>query len=96
MAAGRGPKSEPGKAFVGSSISERFAFADVKRAAPGVSDEYIRQVLRQLRDAGVVEVIGAGKRSRVASLGVLTCLVASHHGVKFQHLQNAPPERCGK
>jgi hypothetical protein len=49
------------KAFVRSSLSDTFTFADVKRAAPGVSDEYIRQVLRDLRDAGAVQVTGAGR-----------------------------------
>jgi hypothetical protein len=46
----RGSKSELVKAFVRSSVSDSFTFAEVKRAAPGASDEYIRQVLRELRD----------------------------------------------
>jgi hypothetical protein len=49
------------RAFVRSNVTDTFAFADVKRAAIGVSDEYIRQVLRALRDEGFVEVIGAGR-----------------------------------
>jgi DNA-binding IscR family transcriptional regulator len=33
----------------------------VKRASPGVSDDYIRQVLRELRDAGIIEGTGASR-----------------------------------
>jgi Fic family protein len=61
VSAGRGSKAELVKAFVRSNVSDTFTFAEVKRGAPGVSDEYIRQVLRELRDAGVVEVTGAGR-----------------------------------
>jgi Fic family protein len=71
ITAGRGSKAELVKSFVRSNVSDTFTFADVKRAAPGVSDEYIRQVLRELRNAGVVEVTGAGRGSawrRVAEI----------------------------
>ena len=61
VTAGRGSKAELVKTFVRSNVSDSFTFADVKRAAPGVSDEYIRQVLRELRDDGVLEVRGAGR-----------------------------------
>ena len=61
VTAGRGSKAELVRAFVRSSLSDDFTFADVKRAAPGVSDEYIRQVLRELRDAGTIEGTGAGR-----------------------------------
>lgn len=64
VTAGRGSKAELVKAFVDSSVTDSFVFGDVKRAAPGVSDEYIRQVLRQLRDEGLVEVTGAGRGAR--------------------------------
>ena len=57
------------RAFVRSSVSDSFTFAEVKRAAPGVSDEYIRQVLRELRDGGVLEVTGAGRGARWLRLG---------------------------
>jgi len=49
------------RTFVRSNISDSFTFAEVKRAAPGVSDEYIRQVLRELRNAGIIEGTGAGR-----------------------------------
>ena len=65
----RGSKAKLVKAFVRSNVSDSFTFADVKRAAPGVSDEYIRQVLRELRDDGVVEVTGAGRGARWRRLG---------------------------
>ena len=61
VTAGRGSKAELVKAFVRSNISDTFTFADVKRAAPGVSDEYIRQVLRELRDNEIIEGTGAGR-----------------------------------
>ena len=59
--AGRGSKAELVKTFVRSNVSGTFTFAEVKRAAPGVSDEYIRQVLRELRDADVIKGTGAGR-----------------------------------
>ena len=55
------------KAFVRSNVSDAFTFAEVKRAAPGVSDEYIRQVLRELRDDGVIEGTGAGRGAALAA-----------------------------
>jgi Fic family protein len=58
---GRGAKAALVRAFVRSSVSDAFTFSDVKRAAPGVSDDYIRQVLRELRDEGVIEGTGAGR-----------------------------------
>jgi Fic family protein len=61
VTAGRGSKAELVKTFVQSNLSDNFTFAEVKRAAPGVSDEYIRQVLRELRDSGIIEGTGAGR-----------------------------------
>lgn len=61
ITAGRGAKAELVRSFVRSNLSDAFTFAEVKRAAPGVSDEYIRQVLRELRDRQVVQVTGAGR-----------------------------------
>lgn len=64
VTSGRGSKRELVKAFVRSNLGDTFTFADVKRAAPGVSDDYIRQVLRELRDTGSIEGIGAGRGAR--------------------------------
>ncbi len=61
VTAGRGSKAELVKAFVRANISDTFNFADVKHAAPGVSDEYIRQILRELRDNHIIEGTGAGR-----------------------------------
>ena len=61
VTAGRGSKAELVNAFVRGNVSDQFTFAEVRRAAPGVSDEYIRQVLRDLRDAGEIAVRGAGR-----------------------------------
>lgn len=61
VTAGRGSKAELVRSFARSNLSDAFTFADVKRVFPGVSDEYIRQILRELRDAGVIEGTGAGR-----------------------------------
>lgn len=61
LTAGRGAKAELVRSFVRSHVSDNFTFADVKRASPGVSDDYIRQVLRELRDRHVIEATGAGR-----------------------------------
>lgn len=61
---GRGAKSHRVKTFIRSNTSDLFSFAEAKRASPGVSDEYIRQVLRELRDDGVIERVGAGRGAR--------------------------------
>jgi hypothetical protein len=61
VTAGRSSKAGLVESFVHSNLSDAFTFADVKRASPGVSDDYIRQVLRELRDAGIIEGTGAGR-----------------------------------
>ena len=61
VTSGRGSKAALVREFVRASVSDSFDFADVRRAAPGVSDAYIREVLRELRDAGVIEGTGAGR-----------------------------------
>lgn len=69
LAAGRGAKAELVRSFVRSNVRDSFTFADVKRASPGVSDEYIRQVLRELRDQGIIEGTGAGRGAAWRRLG---------------------------
>lgn len=63
VTAGRGAKAELVRSFVRSNLSDSFTFAEVKRASPGVSDDYIRQVLRELRDKRIIEATGAGRGS---------------------------------
>ncbi len=52
------------KRFVATSLSSEFRVADVRRAAPGVSDSTIEKVLSELKHQGIIERIGAGRGSR--------------------------------
>ena len=61
---GRGAKRGAIEGFVRSNISDEFSVADVRRAAPHVSDVYIKQVLRDLKSSGVIEPLGAGRGAR--------------------------------
>lgn len=42
----------------------RFAFGDIRRAVPGVSDQTIRLVLTELKAAGQVTVDGTGRGTK--------------------------------
>lgn len=61
---GRGSKTEAIIRFVGSSASDEFAIADIRRAVPVASDALIRKVLYDLRDEGVVRAQGRGRGAR--------------------------------
>lgn len=61
VASGRGSKRALVESFVRSSVSSRFTVAEVRDAAPGVSDIYIRRVLDDLKKDGVIEPSGRGK-----------------------------------
>lgn len=60
VASGRGSKRALVESFVRSSLSSRFTVADVRDAAPGVSDIYIRRVLDDLKKDGVIAPSGRG------------------------------------
>jgi Fic family protein len=60
VATSRGSKRALVEGFVRSSMSSRFTVADVREAAPGVSDIYIRRVLDDLKKDGVIEPSGRG------------------------------------
>jgi Fic family protein len=60
----RGAKRELFLQFVRSTVQDTITFADVRQAAPGVSDDYIRKVLRELRDEGVLRAEGVGRGAR--------------------------------
>jgi Fic family protein len=60
----RGAKRELILQFVRSTVKDTITFADVRQAAPGVSDDYIRKVLRELRDEGVLRAEGVGRGAR--------------------------------
>ena len=61
---GRGAKTEAVKQFIRASASDEFSIADIRRAAPVVSDALIRKVLYDLRDSGVVRAGGRGRGAR--------------------------------
>jgi len=61
VTSGRGSKRALVENFIRSSISTKFTVADVRDAAPGVSDIYIRRVLDDLKKDGVIEPSGRGK-----------------------------------
>lgn len=50
------------KQFVQSLASDAFTFEDVQRALPDVSADHIRTELRKLRDTGIVESPGRGRK----------------------------------
>jgi DNA-binding transcriptional ArsR family regulator len=50
------------KQFVRSRASDIFTFDEIQRALPDVSPDHIRTQLRKLRDAGVIESPGRGRK----------------------------------
>jgi Fic family protein len=65
---GRGSKKALITTFIDSLLVDEFAVAEVRRAAPGVSDTYISKVLGELKKAGALEPIGTGRGARWRSL----------------------------
>jgi Fic family protein len=62
LMSGRGSKAMRIKLYVRSSASDVFTFDEVQQALPDISADHIRSELRKLRDAGVVESPGRGRR----------------------------------
>ncbi len=62
LMSGRGSKAMRIKLFVRSRSSDVFTFDDVHKALPDISSDHIRSELRKLRDAGVIESPGRGRR----------------------------------
>lgn len=60
----RGAKKELVLQFVRGTVRDTIKFDDVRQAAPGVSDAYIRKVLRELREQGVLRAEGTGRGAR--------------------------------
>lgn len=60
----RGAKATLVKQFIRSTVDDTFTLDDVRQAAPGVSDVYIRKLLSQLRESGHVRAIGRGRGAR--------------------------------
>jgi Fic family protein len=61
---GRGSKRALITTFIDSLPTEEFTVSQVRRAAPGVSGAYISKVLAELKDAGILEPVGAGRGAR--------------------------------
>lgn len=61
---GRGSKKALITTFIDSLLVDGFTVAEVRRAAPGVSDTYISKVLGELKQAGTLEPIGTGRGAR--------------------------------
>jgi Fic family protein len=59
---GRGSKAMRIKLYVRSKASDVFTFDEIQQALPDISADHIRSELRKLRDAGVVESPGRGRR----------------------------------
>lgn len=62
LMSGRGSKAMRIKLYVRSKSSDVFTFDEVQQALPDISADHIRSELRKLRDAGVVESPGRGRK----------------------------------
>lgn len=60
----RGSKKAFVKQSIRASVKDTFSMADIRQAAPGVSDPTIRNVLTELRKAGVLEAPGRGPKAQ--------------------------------
>ena len=60
----KGSKAEAVRRFVRTNVSETFSISDIREVVPNVSDVYIGQILRQLRDEDVIELQGTGQGAR--------------------------------
>ena len=63
MVAGRGSKGQQVRDAVHKRLGP-FSLADIEAACPGVSRDMVRLVLRELRDAGEIELQGKGRGAR--------------------------------
>jgi Fic family protein len=61
---GRGSKRALITSFIRSSLLDEFAVAQIRDAAPGVSDAYISKVLGELKAAGAIERLSRGRGAR--------------------------------
>lgn len=61
---GRGAKLALITSFVRSSLVDEFTIAQIREAAPGISDAYIGKVLKDLKEAEIIEPIGRGRGAR--------------------------------
>jgi Fic family protein len=61
---GRGSKKALITTFIDSLMVTEFTIADVRQAAPGVSDGYINKLLGELKKDGRIESLGTGRGAR--------------------------------
>jgi Fic family protein len=61
---GRGSKKALITTFIDSLMVEEFTIAQVRQAAPGVSDGYINKVLGELKRCGSITPLGTGRSAR--------------------------------
>jgi Fic family protein len=62
LMSGRGSKTLRIKQYIRASTSDVFTFDEVQQALPDISSDHIRGVLRKLRDEGVLESPGRGRK----------------------------------
>jgi Fic family protein len=62
--AGRGSKRKLIETFIDSLMVDEFKIAEVREAAPGISDGYINRVLGDLKNQGRIEPLGTGRSAR--------------------------------
>jgi Fic family protein len=62
LMSGRGSKAMRIKQYVRSGASDVFTFEEAQQALPDISADHIRSELRKLRDAGIVESPGQGRK----------------------------------
>ena len=62
LMSGRGSKALRIKQYVRSNTSDVFTFDEAQKALPDISADHIRSEIRKLRDAGVVESPGRGRK----------------------------------
>lgn len=62
--AGRGSKRALVANFIDSLMVDEFTIADVRQAAPGVSDGYMNRVLADLKREGAIKSLGTGRSAR--------------------------------
>jgi Fic family protein len=60
----RGSKKALIKAFIRGSLSSEFTIAQIRGAAPGISDAHINKVLAELKKSGAIEPIAVGRGAR--------------------------------
>jgi len=61
---GRGSKKALITTFIDRLMVEEFTIADVRQAAPGVTDGYIKKILGELKRVGRIEPLGTGRGAR--------------------------------